>query len=278
MALKFLFKWPGSKQSIAEDMADVFKGPCEGQYIEPFLGTGSVWMERVRRGEVAPERSILADNSRRLIAMYTAVRHDPHAVLKCLDAMPVEDWKDHYYAIRDEFNEPCAGGPEHAARFLWIQGCAFNGLFRVNSKGGHNAPVGSYKKPRMPDPRDLVDVSEALQSVTLICGDFERVIRRARSGDQVYCDPPYYDTFTGYSGAFKIEDQARLAEAAWHAARRGAAVAISNSDHPRLRSDIYPADRGFSIAHEFKITRTIGAKGGKKAGEIVAYINKESAR
>ena len=64
-----------------------------------------------------------------------------------------------------------------------VQTCAlpiyrtgFNGLFRLNSRGDFNVPVGRYTNPRICDPAHLHAVARAFRSpqVSLECGSFER--------------------------------------------------------------------------------------------------------
>ena len=49
-------------------------------------------------------------------------------------------------------------------------------MYRVNSKNEFNVPIGSYKKPMICDEENLLTVSEVLQNVTILCGDFEKTL------------------------------------------------------------------------------------------------------
>jgi DNA adenine methylase len=68
----------------------------------------------------------------------------------------------------------------------------FNGLYRVNSKGKFNVPLGRYTNPNIVNEENLRSVSAILQSskVAIKCRDFEAVLRDAKKGDLVYFDPP----------------------------------------------------------------------------------------
>ena len=69
----------------------------------------------------------------------------------------------------------------------------FNGLYRVNSKGKFNVPLGKYVNPNIVNETNLRSVSRILQSskISIQCRDFEAVLRYAKKGDLVYFDPPY---------------------------------------------------------------------------------------
>ncbi len=51
--------------------------------------------------------------------------------------------------------------------------------------------MGSYKKPTICDKSNILAVSEALQKVELLCGDFEQTADYASSNTLFYFDPPY---------------------------------------------------------------------------------------
>ena len=82
----------------------------------------------------------------------------------------------------------------------------FNGLYRVNSKGKFNVPLGKYTNPNIVNEENLRSVNSILQSsrVSIKCRDFEAVLRDAKKGDLVYFDPPYQPVsktanFTSYT-------------------------------------------------------------------------------
>jgi DNA adenine methylase len=60
-----------------------------------------------------------------------------------------------------------------AALFIFLNRTCFNGLYRVNRKNEYNVPMGGYKKPTICDKENILAVSEALQNVEILCGDFE---------------------------------------------------------------------------------------------------------
>ena len=125
--------------------------------------------------------------------------------------------------------------PELAAMLIFLNRTGFNGLFRLNRRGGFNVPAGRYTDPRICDETHFAPVAAALRSLGV---DRALAVRRdagrRREGDFVYCDPPYAplsrtSSFANYtadgftssiSGACSRRSSAR-------AARR--AVVVSNS-------------------------------------------------
>jgi DNA adenine methylase len=71
--MKPFLKWPGGKRWFVAKYAHLLP-PHFGRYIEPFLGSGSVFFH------LAPPNALLGDRNSDLIATYIAVRDDPDAV------------------------------------------------------------------------------------------------------------------------------------------------------------------------------------------------------
>lgn len=158
---------------------------------------------------------------------------------------------------------------EKAARMIYLNKTCFNGLYRENSKGEFNVPIGTYKNPSICNPDLLCSVSAALQSAQIELRRFDTVLDYAKSEqDFVYFDPPYYplsptSNFTAYSRhSFNDSDQIRLRDTFAKLARRGVKVMLSNSDCPFIR-EIY---QSFKL-HQISASRAINSDA-KKRGEI----------
>ena len=81
-------------------------------------------------------------------------------------------------------------GIDRAARTIYLNKTCYNGLFRVNSNGQFNTPIGNYKNPKILDKPVLKSASQALQNATIETSDFRNVIDLAEAGDFIYFDPP----------------------------------------------------------------------------------------
>jgi DNA adenine methylase len=236
IVLPFL-KWAGGKRWLANNSA--FSVPTfEGRYIEPFLGSGSIFFS------LQPRHSILSDMNDDLISAYQALRDDYRKVLLHLRTHASKHSKQHYYKVRDEFRPRSAASK--AARFLYLNRTCWNGLYRVNLNGRFNVPKGT-KSNVILQTDDFASVSRMLKSAILICSDFEAVIDRAKEGDFIYADPPYtvrhnMNGFIKYNEIlFSWEDQQRLSAALLRASDRGAKFVLSNADHESVR-ELYAND------------------------------------
>ncbi|MFK7931050.1 MAG: DNA adenine methylase [Myxococcota bacterium] len=273
-----LLKWAGGKARLAQSIGEAFQDPCKGVYYEPFCGAGSVFLYRRSKGQI--DGAVLSDINPKLVAVHTAVRDTLDLLLEELDRLPQEDWRERYYEVRESYNEGPHEGPAHAARFIWLNRAGFNGLYRENRKGGFNVPIGRYDRLSFPEESHFRQVSELLQGVEIRTSTFEPILKRARKGDQVYCDPPYVPlsttaSFVGYhKSAFNQTHQLALAREAQRAAHEGAVVVLSNHDLPVVRTEIYPKDAGFVYVARPEVSRSISRKGAgrQRVGEVIARI------
>ncbi len=272
-----ILKWAGGKSRLASRISEAFRGPCRGTYFEPFLGSGAVFLYRRRHGSVG--RAVLSDVNAKLVALYAAVRDDPDAVIQAIGRLPRSDWRERYYEVREAYNQGPMAGPDHAARFVWLNRAGYNGLYRENRRGQLNVPVGSYAHLAIPEPTVFWEAALALRGVELRAGSFATVLEEVRPGDQVYCDPPYVPLsntacFVGYAAEpFGPPEQRALATTAEACASRGAVVVLSNHDLPVVREELYPTRRGFELV-SLQVSRAISRDGAGRhtVAEVLAAI------
>ncbi|MFM2429034.1 MAG: hypothetical protein RLZZ511_247 [Cyanobacteriota bacterium] len=262
-------KWAGGKTQLLQQYRDLLPKRFEN-YYEPFLGGGAVFFHLYETTN-PPVKSFLMDVNLELINVYRCVKDDVQALVDQLQIHQANHGKDYYYTIRGQqvaadlwFEN--GNNVERAARFIYLNKTCFNGLYRENSKGHFNVPMGSYKNPPILD-RDLLQAaSAALQNASIEAQSFEVIAEHATTRkDFVYFDPPYFpisDTskFTSYSrDSFSAEDQIRLRDIFAQLAKRKVKVMLSNSDCPFVR-DLY---QDFNI-HTIQASRHINAKGSKR--------------
>ncbi len=192
------------------------------------------------------EEVYISDINRELIETYTQIRENADELISVLitlecEYLPLSDdeRKDYYYAKRERFNAlkaNTATGVEIAALFIYLNRTCFNGLYRVNGKGGFNVPIGSYKNPTICDSDNLLAVSKMLQGVKIVCGDYQESGAFIDDKKFAYFDPPYRplsvtSSFTSYAqDGFDDEKQAELACFIKEMSHKGACVVASNSD------------------------------------------------
>lgn len=223
-------KWAGGKRALVPDIVPRLPQTFN-EYWEPFLGGGAVFFALADR----IGRANLSDLNSDLMETYTVVRDDPESLIEHLERHAERHSRDYYYAVRDRHDE--RGPVALAARFIYLNKTAYNGLFRVNRAGKFNVPIGSYEAPLICDAENLRVASIALQKATLSSGSFQDSSIAPQHGDIVYADPPYDGTFTGYTdGGFGRDEQEALRDRATQWADAGARVVLSNSDTPLIRS------------------------------------------
>jgi len=204
------------------------------RYIEPFLGSGSVFFH------LSPSQSILSDVNGDLIECYQQIQVRPKTIERHLKRHQRLHCSEYYYDIRmTNFSNPSM----RAARFLYLNRTCFNGIYRVNLKGVFNVPIGS-KTNVILESDNFYNISKKLENVELIHTDFEATIERATEGDFLYVDPPYtvkhnFNGFLKYNEKiFSWEDQVRLRDSLIAAAGRGASILVSNAAHQSV-IDLY---------------------------------------
>ena len=257
-------RWAGGKSKIVHLLVRFVPSlQLYKRYIEPFLGGGALFFA------VQPTRALLGDSNKELINCYQQVAREPEAVWKFLHLHLAKHSKKYYYSIRELTN----GAPiERAARFVYINKTAFNGIYRVNRQGVFNVPFGpSESGPALPSKQVLLAASEALENAVMLAGDFQETCKSATTGDFVYLDPPYPPTsksanFTHYTpDRFGDDDQKAVAAVFKDLDRKGCLVMLSNSDVKLIRN-LYG---GYSV-QRLQVTRWLGSNGDRfKVHELV---------
>jgi len=241
-------KWAGGKSRLLPELTARMPRSYK-RYHEPFLGGGALFFE------TQPAAAVLSDANEELIGCYRAVRRHVNEVILLLAEHRARHSDAYFYEMRSRWNEKesAPGDPERAAAFIYLNKTCYNGLWRVNSKGRFNVPVGRYTNPTLFDAERLQGAARLLRHAVLAAGSFERVLDEAEAGDFVYFDPPYVPVsatanFASYTkDVFGLSDQKRLAQVFRELDERGCAVMASNSDAPVVRR-LYA---GFKIERVF---------------------------
>lgn len=262
-----VLKWAGGKRGLLQQYEKHFPRQF-GAYHEPFVGGGAVFFH-LRQRMQGPVH--LSDVNPELINLYTVLRDQLPALMKKLAEHKKRHSADYFYKIRKQ--HPSEGSEiARAARMVYLNKTCFNGLYRVNSKGFFNVPLGRYTNPTILDRDRLKAASAALQGVDLHEEPFESVLDRAVAGDLVYFDPPYQPltrtaNFTSYTAdSFSELDQERLARVFDELAERGVLVLLSNSQ-TELVQRLY----GKHHQHVIQAPRFINSKASerKAIGELL---------
>jgi len=257
---KPFIKWAGGKTQLLDQFEPLYP-PASSikRYIEPFVGSGAVYFHV--REILGLDTCILADGNADLINVYRVIQQDVAGLVRALARHRRAHSEEHYYKVRAQ-SPGALTDVSRAARLIYLNKTCFNGLYRVNSRGEFNVPMGRYVNPRILDEPNLRAVGAALRKVTLKVAHFREILSDARRGDFVYLDPPYHpisktSSFTSYAvngdrSTFGGEDQAELAEIYRKLAAKGCLVMLSNSDTAFVRR-LYRDQPGVAI-------RTVSAR------------------
>ena len=267
-------KWAGGKRQLIpilnENLPDSF-----GTYFEPFLGGGALLFHMLT--ERNGQKCSISDLNSDLVLAYTTIRDRVDSLISSLKTHErnyQKDSKSYYYSIRE--NNP-RSQIEKTSRLLFMNRTCFNGLYRVNSKGKFNVPLGKYTNPNIVNEENLRSVSSILQAsrVSIKCRDFGAVLRDAKKGDLVYFDPPYQPVsttanFTSYTNkSFSYDDLSRLAELCQNLDEKGCKVLLSNSDSKEV-SDMF-SKKPWKIS-KIRANRSINSDSKKRTGHFELLI------
>ena len=195
---------------------------CKANWVEPFFGTGVVGLN----AQVGGLR-IVGDSNPHIINFYNGIKDGvitsfnmreylerEGAVLASAD----EEGYAHYRDVRDRFNK------EHSPfDFIFLSRAGFNGMMRFNKKGEWNIPF--CKKPDRFAPAYVTKICNQVANVQRViqryqwefCNqNFMETIKRAKEGDIIYCDPPYYGRYVDYYNGWSLDDEKALFDALKH--------------------------------------------------------------
>ena len=287
--MKPFVKWAGGKRQILsrinEYVQDSINDNPDYTYIEPFLGGGAVFFS------LQPKKAIINDLNEDLINAYKIIKSDDYLEL----IKRLKNFSDEYHQSPDEFYYDVRAWDrtenwmnEHddvdrAARMIFLNRTCYNGLYRVNSKGQFNTPMGRYHNPLICDETNIKEIHEYLSNpenhIEIMNGSYEDAIKKAKDGDDIYIDPPYDyeddDGFTKYQMAgFSFADFQKLKEKCDKAVNKGAFVIISNNATTKVMK-LFEEDPKYKIFYDpncFASLRSINCKGDdRRTGSEVIF-------
>ncbi|MBK8442265.1 MAG: DNA adenine methylase [Sphingobacteriales bacterium] len=224
---KPFLKWAGGKTQLINDIERTLPTNITKKnftYIEPFVGSGAILFWMINNFPNL-KKAVINDINEDLINTYKTIASNPKELISILEILQnqyhtlegnEDNKKRYYYEKRELYNTRKEELSGQAALFIFLNRTCFNGLYRVNSKNLYNVPMGGYKKPTICDKENILAVSEALQKVEILCGDFEQTLDFAEQNTLFYFDPPYKplsetSSFNSYAkDEFNDSEQIRL--------------------------------------------------------------------
>ena len=282
--MKPILKWPGGKRKLLPYIEKIINSDSlgSGRLYEPFIGGGALSFD------LGHKRTVINDLNPELINLYRVVKAYPEELIKELKqhqymACCEDTAEDYYYEVRawdrdPEFElkyDPVA----RAARTVYLNKTCFNGLYRVNSKGYFNSPLGRTSSGKCPDivqEQEIRELSKFLQTVDIRSGDYEKALEDTLPGDWIYFDPPYdpgeeisTSGFVGYQKeGWTRHDTLRLKSVCDKLYRLGCKIVISNNDTPFIR-EVFSDFEIFSI----EASRSINRDGSNRKGKEVLIFS-----
>jgi DNA adenine methylase len=264
LLLPLFLKWAGGKLQLIEQFKNLFPHNFNN-YYEPFIGSGAVFF--YLKSKLKLNKVFLSDANEELINCFVAVRDKPSDLIELLSNHRKKHSKEYYYAVRS-IESDRLDSVNKAARLIYLNKTCFNGLYRVNSKGQFNVPIGDHENPCIFDKNMLYQASQQLQGVHLRVMTFKKVLDFAEKGDFIYFDPPYIplsktSSFTQYSkGNFSGKEQKCLSEVFRILDLRGCFVMLSNSDHALTRELYKDYENNIVTVRAKRMINSVGSKRG----------------
>ena len=307
-----ILKWAGGKRKLAPLISNIVKNDLTNtiNYVEPFFGGGAVFFELYKNNII--KSATINDIVPQLVNFYKtlSMSNDVKAIhssivnkLKYFNSLQDNKKRKKYFTyLRDAFNylwsdenrstknhneHPEYLSPEdsfQSAVLLYVLNkTCFNGLFRVNSKGFYNVPLGSYEKVQIPSYIYFKNIATALSNIDVNYGDYEVILKNSKDKQNtfIYMDPPYVansstSDFTSYSKE-KFKDNigedsehVRLSENFDEMVDAGAKIILSNHNNPKAHSIFVEGKKNIYV-YGIDVTKTIGRVQGSKntSGELL---------
>lgn len=283
LVLKAPFGWAGGKSRQINEISKEFsiqyddvarwlpkKFNVSRKYIEPFVGAGTVLINRLVAWKGQNVTFIAGDLNDGIINFWACLQSSPEDIIEILrepryqfhNSKAESKKRNAYFAIRADFNttmlhrnatEPLGTlqAPHRsldfgfAANFLYLIKTSYGRIWSTNRTTGElNSGPGEPLKTLLV-PELLRGLGMLLQSenVTFMLRSCFDTLKLATMGDVVYNDPPYDETNNTYVGGEltpAASFQTDLAIAFDECRRKGVAVYISNTNTSLIKQLFQP--------------------------------------
>ncbi len=215
-----LLKWIGNKQRFAHEIIAFFPERF-GTYHEPFLGSGAVL------GVLAPRRAEASDSFVPLIKIWKELKRRPQSLKDWYserrENLTSENKVAAYEAVKKRYNSS-----SNPADLLFLCRSCYGGVVRFRMRDGFmSTPCGIHTPISSESFSKRVDEwSKRIKGTEFFHREYEESIERAKSGDVIYCDPPYSYSQAILYGAQKFSLDS-LFYAIERAKKRGVFIALS---------------------------------------------------
>lgn len=196
--MKTFIRRPGNKSNHLKYIIP-FIPEFTGTYIEPFLGTGAVFLH------LLPSKAILNDINTNIINIWKLVKLHPELIMSEIEKfkeyfLPLSNTDKLNYCKKIVLNMDTYDGHKRTIMYLLMNYCSFNGTL-MNSMGewhisGLNGHIYNNESCHIfteTYKQKLIDLHAILQDIHVENTDYIHILRKAKTGDFVFLDPPYVE-------------------------------------------------------------------------------------
>lgn len=277
LPLKPFFKWVGGKGKLLREYTNLGLIPSTASKIavEPFCGSAAVSLF------LQPQRALVNDLAAPVWMFWKSLTASPESLY--LSLLKLKEKKDllcinrsslsvFYKSISDQYNHKLFNLNSNystsdlidiSTLFIFLNKHSFNGVYRVNSTGRYNVPLGKNPFNWIPNLKDMIKASEFLIPSSL---DYKEFLSSLDLKDRsfIFIDPPYYHTYNMYDKS-KFSDRDHY-ELKYYVDQLSSSndVALCSINHP----DIVQMYKGYNI-HYINNKTSVSQFGSKKQNELL---------
>jgi DNA adenine methylase len=236
-------KWVGGKQQLAEQI--ITRLPSFDVFIEPFCGSAAIFFNIFSSLDScslyeSSKTAVLSDRNRLLINTHITVAKglpELECALAGYESGHQSDPTTFYKAQASRIKELKLKDGDYdvdaAALFIYLNKAAFNGIWRVNSKGGFNTPWNQKIQLNL--------VSRHIQECSVLLNKYATINGNLNKETFFFLDPPYIPlsataSFVGYTeGGWGDTENNMLLESMEAIDRSGAKFMMTNSNAPLVK-------------------------------------------
>jgi DNA adenine methylase len=215
-----LLKWVGSKQRMAHQIISYFPVSF-GTYYEPFLGSGGIL------GTLVPNAALASDTFAPLIQIWQTLKGSPETLKEWYQERRQRMTSETKVAVYEEIKASYNKNP-NGADLLFLTRSCYGGVVRFRKADGYMSTPCGIHNPISPESfaRRVDEWYKRVSGTNFLHLEFEEAMNMAKSGDLIYCDPPYTYSQAILYGAqsFSLE---HLLEIIAECKARGVLVALS---------------------------------------------------
>lgn len=285
-------KWAGGKRKFSPIIIEAIKDfKTKFDYHEPFFGGGSIFFSLHSSDLI--KNSYINDVVPQLVNFYKVLSKEDYLQEFIKKSKNIESKfnmllenedvrKEEYYKLRKTFNNNFKKLIENdlwiknpnitlAVQLLALNKLCFNGMFRLNSKGEFNIPIGTHKKVRFVNEDNLKRVSKSLESSKISCKDYKHTgafSKELNGQNLIFLDPPYIpnsptSSFTDYSSeGFNYSKHKELSKLFSKIIKTDAKVILTNNNNS-ISQDLFVKNNNV-YSYNIPITKTISADPNKR--------------